>query len=114
MRPNFLGEIVIFLASNELLKQFVHTFLILKGETVAVQLIKMLLRKMLNIHVVISILSLPVLLFSIICVHDLDTFRPFNLLFLTYLLLFSLFGLYLLDNWVSKVQVRYFRQHKGW
>jgi hypothetical protein len=68
---------------------------------------------MLNIHVIIGILSLPVLLFPVLSMHNFDAFRSFHLLFRGYLLLFALFGRGLLHDRVAKVEVRDFSQHKG-
>ena len=63
---------------------------------------------MLNVHVVVRVLRLPVLLLPILSVHYLDPLGSFNLLVLPDLL----FGFF--SHGVPEIKVRNFGQHKGW
>ena len=62
---------------------------------------------MLNVHVVVRVLRLPVLLLPVLCVHYLDPLRSFNLLILPDLL----FGFF--SHGVPEIKVGDFGQHKG-
>jgi hypothetical protein len=114
MGPDLFGEIMILLAANKLLKQTMHALLVLRRQTVAVQFIKVFLRQMINIHVVVSVLRLPVLLLPVVRMHDFDALRSFNLFILGCNdLLFTFFRWGLFDDWVAKVKVGDFCEHKG-
>lgn len=71
----------------------------------------MFLGQVINVNVVIDVLSLPILLLTIIRMHDLDSLGPLNLFLLCWN--FTFFGLNLFNDWVSEIQVLDLCQHKG-
>ena len=98
---------MILLAANKLLEQTMHAFLIPWRQAVAVESLKVFFRQMLNVHVVVRVLRLPVLLLPVLSVHYLDPLRSFDLLVLADLL----FGFF--SDGVPEIKVGDFRQHKG-
>ncbi len=66
---------------------------------------------MFDVHVIICILCLPILLLSIIRVHDLDSLWPLNLFLLN--LRFTFFWLNLFCDRMAKIQVLDLCKHKG-
>lgn len=101
MRAYLFGEIVILLASQELLEHTLHSRLILLGQPVAIQLLEVLLGQMVDVHVEVSVLVLVVLGLAVVLgVHDLDALGSLHLLLHFFSVLSRLF-----DNWVAEVEV---------